>query len=83
MKLKQFMAGAVLAGFLGVSELPAQQVQFKTLEMHSIGGQSQEPVYVDVVHRHNRRVARHHYVVKRRSTARSAAIARPTKRLSA
>jgi hypothetical protein len=68
------MAGAVLAGFLGASDLPAQ-VQFKTMELHSIGGLSDEPVYVDVVHRrHRRRVYHQHYVVKRRSKAHSAAI---------
>jgi hypothetical protein len=75
MKLKTYMAGAILAGFLGTSDLPAQQIQFKTMELHSIGGLSEEPVYVDVVHRrHRRRVYHRHYVVKRRSRARSAAI---------
>jgi|SRR5947209_8656425 len=75
MKLKTWMAGIIMAGFLRVSEAPAQQVQFKTMEMHSIGGQSDEPVYVDVVHhRYHRRVARRHYVVKRRSRRRSAEI---------
>jgi hypothetical protein len=76
MKLKTYMAGAVLAGFLGASDLPAQQIQFKTMELHSIGGLSEEPVYVDVVHRrhHRRKVYHSHYVVKRRSKAHSAAI---------
>ncbi len=81
MKLKSWMAGAILAGFLGISEAPAQQIEFKTMEMHSIGGQPQEPVYVDVAHhKHRRRVARRryvakrHYVVRRRSRRRSAEI---------
>jgi hypothetical protein len=76
MKLKTYMAGAVLAGFLGTSDLPAQQIQFKTMELHSIGGRSEEPVYVDVVRRRDRRRVYHaHYVAKRRSKAHSAAIA--------
>ncbi len=75
MKFKAWMAGVVMAGFLGVSEAPAQEVQFKTMEMHSIGGRSEGPVFVDVVHRrHRRRVVRRHYVVKRRSHRRSAEI---------
>jgi hypothetical protein len=75
MKLRTWMASAAIAGFLGVSEAPAQ-VQFKTMELHSIGVQPQEPVYVNVAHRrHHRRVARQHYVMKRRSKVHSAAIA--------
>jgi hypothetical protein len=76
MKLKTYMAGAVLAGFLGTTDLPAQQIEFKTMELHSIGGQSEERVYVDVVHRrHRRRVYQRHYVAKRQTRAHTAAMA--------
>jgi hypothetical protein len=73
MKLKTLMAAATVAGFLGVSEAPAQQIQFKTMELHRIGG-SEEPVYVDVAQRYQHRSVRHRYVVKQRSGRRSAEI---------
>ena len=74
MKFKTWVSAAALAGFLGATEAPAQQIEFKTMELHSIGG-PQDPVYVDVAYRkHHRRKARARYVVKRRSRRRSAEI---------
>ena len=79
MRVKKWVIGAALASFLGVAEAPAQQVEFKTMEMHSLAG-PQEPVFVQVAH-HRTRVARSHYVapqpryvVRKRSKGKSAAI---------
>ena len=76
MKRNKWLATAMLAGFLGVSDLPAQEVQFKTMEMRSVGGQPEQPELVDVAYRRHkrRRRARSRYVVRRRSRRRSAEI---------
>lgn len=76
MTFKSFVAGLTLAGSLAIGELPAQEVQYKTMEMRG-GASSQEPAYVTVAtHRHVRRryARRPRYVVKRRSRKKSAAI---------
>lgn len=73
MNINKWVATAALAGFLGVSDLSAQEVQFKTMEIRGIAGQ-QEPVFVDVARRHRRRRARSRTIVKRRSRRRSAEI---------
>lgn len=73
---KAAVAAVTLAGFLGISEAYGQQVEFKTMELHS-SVEPQEPVFVNVVHRRHvsrRYVAQPRYVVKRRSKKKSAAI---------
>jgi hypothetical protein len=74
MNIKKLVATAALAGFLGVSDLGAQEVQFKTMEIRSIAGLQEEPVLVDVARRHRRRRTRSRTIVKRRNRRRSAAV---------
>jgi uncharacterized protein YcfJ len=71
MGIRRWLAGVTIAGTLGLTELPAQDLQFKTMELHGLAG-PQAPVYVDVVQR--RRHHRRRYVAKRRSKKKSAAI---------
>lgn len=78
MKLRSLIAGITMLGGLAINELPAQEVQFKTMEMRSVSG-VQEPEYVTVV-QSRRRVYRRrpvgtrHYIVKKRSKKKSVAI---------
>jgi hypothetical protein len=79
MTLRSVLAGVVLIGGIGLQEVPAQEVHFKTLEMKTFAGPG-EPVFVDVatqrrsVSRRYRSRRRPRYVVRRRSRKKSAAI---------